>query len=69
MTFEDAIRLSIRKYYSGEDPTELMGTAKGTPRYTRDFFDELEEEFCNDASKGYKKRKAKNDEVETDEYS
>ncbi len=47
MTFEEAIIISVRKYYQGRDPVELMGAQEGETKYTRAYFDELEDEIVN----------------------
>jgi hypothetical protein len=44
MTFEEAIRRSIKAYFDGKDPTKL-NEVKGEVRYTREYFDEMEEEL------------------------
>jgi len=44
MTFEEAIRRSIKAYFDGKDPTNL-NEVKGEVRYTREYFDEMEEEL------------------------
>lgn len=64
MTFEEAIKTAIRKYYEGEDPVELMSAQEGEMRYTREYFDEFEE-FMLSSKKGKKKTtKAKKKEFE-----
>lgn len=71
MTFEEAIRLAIRKYYEGEDPVELMGVQEGEMKYTREYFDELEEEMLSPKKakkKGKKKAKVEEFEEELEEY-
>lgn len=66
MTFEEAIIISVRKYYAGQDPEELMGSKEGETKYTREYFDELEEELVPSDKK--KKSKTKEDEeVDADE--
>ena len=47
MTFEEAIIISVRKYYQGRDPVELMNAQEGEIKYTRAYFDELEDEIVN----------------------
>jgi hypothetical protein len=47
MTFEEAIIISVRKYYQGRDPVELMGAQQDDIKYTRAYFDELEDEIIN----------------------
>jgi hypothetical protein len=66
MTFEEAIKLAIRKYYEGEDPVELMGSQEGEMKYTREYFDELEEEMVP-SKKGKKKGKGKK-KADTEEF-
>ena len=48
MTFEEAIIKAVRKYYEGEDPLELMAAQGKEIKYTREYFDELEEELRED---------------------
>lgn len=62
MTFEEAIKIAIRKYYEGEDPVELLSAQEGQMKYTREYFDELEEELMS-PKKG-KKKKEKIEEFE-----
>lgn len=71
MTFEDAIVLAVKKYYAGTDPEALMEAQEGEIKYTREYFDELEEELL--ASKGGKKpkknkKKDDKDQEELEEY-
>ena len=42
MTFEEAVRKSIKAYFNGEDPTALIDATEGGAKYTREYFDELE---------------------------
>lgn len=46
MTFEEAIIISVRKYYAGRDPEELMGTNEGEIKYNREYFDQLEKDLA-----------------------
>lgn len=55
MTFEEAIIKAVRKYYEGEDPLELMAAQGKEIKYTREYFDELEEELLSPKKK--KRRK------------
>ena len=48
MTFEEAIVISVKKYYQGRDPVELMGSQDKDPKYTRAYFAELEEELFSE---------------------
>jgi hypothetical protein len=71
MTFEEAIVIAVRKYYAGRDPEELLGTQEGESTYTREYFEELEEELLESGSKKKSKKKKKDDEeqeVEEDEF-
>ena len=45
MTFEQAIRKSIKAYFNGEDPTELLAQTEGEMKYTRDYFDQAESDL------------------------
>jgi len=66
MRFEDAVQKAIRKYYDGFDPEELINAQEEEVKYTREYFDELEEELV--PSKKTKKSKKKEDEeVELDD--
>jgi len=62
MTFEEAIIKSIKKYYEGTDPVELNTASGKKPKYTREYFDELEEELLNPPKKKRKKKKELADE-------
>ena len=63
MTFEEAIIISVRKYYQGRDPVELMGAQQDDIKYTRAYFDELEDEIIN----GKKEEEEDNEEDLEDE--
>ena len=63
MTFEEAIVIAVRKYYAGKDPEALMESSEGEFKYTREYFDELEEELVPSS----KNKKTKKDE-EVEEY-
>jgi ABC-type transporter lipoprotein component MlaA len=63
MTFEEAIVTAVRKYYAGKDPEALMEASEGEFKYTREYFDELEEEIMSSSED----KKSKKDE-EVDEY-
>lgn len=45
MTFEEAIRKSIKAYFDGKDPTALLSTMEGGMKYTREYFDQAEQEL------------------------
>jgi hypothetical protein len=47
MTFEDAVRKSIKAYFEGKDPENLLEAMGGT-KYTREYFDEMEEELLGE---------------------
>ena len=64
MTFEEAIIKSVQKYYSGTDPVELNSVSGKEAKYTREYFDELEEELVK-SPKNKKKKKKKEKENET----
>ena len=59
MNFEDAIRKSISAYYKGVDPENLNAT-KEEVVYTREYFDELDEDLLG-------KKSEDKDEVEGEE--
>lgn len=63
MTFEEAIVTAVRKYYAGKDPEKLLEASEGDFKYTREYFDALEEELMSSD----KKEKSKKDE-EVEEY-
>lgn len=60
MTFEDAIVASIRAYYKGIEPENYL-KEKGEVKYTREYFDQLEEEFLKDKKSKKKKMKESED--------
>lgn len=45
MTFEEAIRMSIKAYFNGKDPSNLLETMEGELKYSRDYFDSAEKEL------------------------
>ena len=67
MTFEEAIVIAVRKYYSGKDPEALLDASEGELKYTREYFDELEEELT--ASDKNKKPVKNEEEVDVDELN
>ena len=64
MTFEEAIVKAVRKYYAGKEPEALIEASEGEFKYTREYFDELEEELVPSD----KKKKSKKDDEEVEEY-
>lgn len=61
MTFEEAVRKSIRSYFKGKEPT-AMKEAKGEIKYTMKFFDDLEKQVLGkDAAKKDKKSKGEDE--------
>ena len=66
MRFEDAVQTAIRKYYDGVDPEELLKVQEGEVKYTREYFDELEEELVPSKEKNESKKK-EDEEVELDD--
>lgn len=64
MTFEEAIIKAVKKYYEGRDPEELLESQEGESKYTREYFDELEEELLESDTKKKSKKKKKKDEEE-----
>ena len=44
MTFEEAVRKSIKAYFSGRDADNFL-SEHGDIKYTREYFDEMEEEL------------------------
>jgi len=45
MTFEEAVRKSIRAYFDGKDPSMLLETMEGEMKYSREYFDQAEQEL------------------------
>lgn len=45
MTFEEAIRMSIKAYFKGKDPANLLDTMEGEMKYSRQYFDNAEQEL------------------------
>lgn len=64
MTFEEAIVVSVRKYYQGKMPEELMGVKDGEMKYTPEYFDELEEELLNPKKKSKETEEDLEDELD-----
>jgi hypothetical protein len=64
MTFEEAIRKAIKAYRDGKDPDELMKVKGGKSTFTRDYFNDLEEEIVGKDSKKSKKKKKSDEELE-----
>lgn len=60
MRFEEAVRKSIQAYFSGKDAENFL-TENGASKYTREYFDEVEEEFVG---KDAKKKRSKDGEEE-----
>jgi hypothetical protein len=50
MKFEEAVRKSIKAYFEGRDPEKFL-EAHGEIQYTREYFDEVEEEMLSDTKK------------------
>lgn len=48
MTFEEAIRVSIKSYLEGRDPEAYLEAAGTQPKYTREYFDQLEEDVLSE---------------------
>lgn len=67
MTFEEAIVISVRKYYGGRDPEELMGVREGETKYTREYFDQLEKDIAEGKLMGDDIKNEEDEEVEEDE--
>ena len=60
MTFEEAIRKSIKAFLKGEQPTNLAEASGGEVKYTLKFFDDLEKELVG-ATETKKGKGKKND--------
>jgi hypothetical protein len=48
MTFEDAIKMSIKKYFQGRMPEELEKSSGKEMKYTMEYFDQLEADIEKD---------------------
>jgi hypothetical protein len=55
MTFEEAIRKSIRAFMKGDMPTSLIEASGGKMKYDQKFFDDLEKEILGEDKKSKKK--------------
>jgi hypothetical protein len=55
MTFEEAVRKSIRAFMKGEMPTSLIEASGGKLRYDQKFFDDLEKDILGEGKKSKKK--------------
>ena len=64
MTFEEAIVASIRAYYKGIDPENYNETREEPQKYTREYFDMLEEKVVEESSS---KKKSKKEVAEDDD--
>jgi len=62
MTFEEAIRKSIKNYMNGRMP-ESVSEVKGGLKYDLKFFDKLEEMFLEGADEKKSKRKKKSEDT------
>lgn len=60
MKFEEAVRKSIQAYFEGKDAENFLAE-NGSTKYTREYFDEVEEEFVG---KDAKKKRSKDGEEE-----
>ena len=45
MTFEEAVRNSIRQYYKGFSPEASLGTDEQSTQYTPEYFNDVENEM------------------------
>lgn len=57
MTFEEAVIKSVRAFYDGKVPKELL-SVKPSTKFNKEYFDRLEEQVLG--SKKSKKKGAKN---------
>jgi hypothetical protein len=64
MTFEEAIRKSIRAFLSGSSLDSLKESYGKDIKYTKEYFDELEKQVVK---KGKKEKPSKSDEEKIDE--
>lgn len=44
MTFEEAVRRSIKSYFKGEEASNFFKTNSKRPKYTKKYFDKIEED-------------------------
>ena len=56
MQFEEAVRKSIEAYFNGEDASNFL-EAGGSTKYTREYFDSMEEDILGKDA-GKKKNKS-----------
>jgi hypothetical protein len=49
-TIGKQVRESIRQYWKGRSPEEMNKVSKGRPKYTKKYFDGLEEENFGDVT-------------------
>lgn len=66
MTFEEAIRKSIKSYYEGKMPEAFMKES-GPQKYTPEFFDEMEDKIVSgkDSKKKKKKEEPEDEELQS----
>jgi hypothetical protein len=55
MTFEEAVRKSIRAFLKGDMPASLVEASGGKMKYDQKFFDDLEKEILGEDKKTKKK--------------
>ena len=48
MTFQDAVKKSIKQFMDGKMPKNLMEVSGGEVKYTPEYFDQLEEELLEE---------------------
>jgi hypothetical protein len=61
MTFEEAVRKSIKSYLSGTQPTKLIEASGKEVKYTLKFFEDLEKELIGASEPKKGKGKGKKD--------
>lgn len=44
MTFEEAVRRSIKSYFKGDEASNFLKTNSKRPKFTKKYFDNFEEE-------------------------
>lgn len=66
MKFEDAVRRSIRSFISGKGLEKTAEMKEGGLKYTKEFFDNLEEQLIGKPKKSSKKAE-KSEDAENDE--
>lgn len=62
MTFEEAVRKSIKAYFSGKDAENFLSEQDET-KYTREYFDEMETDLVGDDAKDLRSKDGEEEEL------